>query len=426
MAHGSEQWEALNEKYHLLEQVEEHSFATITALEINQAQADYPALKFEPRLLTHFDNARQLPNLFTDNDLSILPVERGSYVIGRFNTFKTTPSNFSEMEVRTLPRLVELETLREEMLTNEAMGLNYALANGIIENFIEEELTATIAGRQSGGIWSYKIKSRNNYLDLQVRNPQIEVDGGYEGYKNIVLIEAKNTLVSQFNLRQLYFPYRTWKEKSKKSIRTVFATFDNGEVYLHEYVFPEYDVFSGMRTRSVRYQISDELISKDRVELLLKNTYVRPNGSRVSFPQANAIFRIISLIEYLALKGEATRQEISDDYGFHIRQSGYYGEAVEYLGFAEKIRGGFKTNQSGKYFANSPVRLRNLLIITSLCKKSVFRETLELCMLWDRVPEEYEVIEIIRKNVPDINYTTATRRASTVRSWMKWAVSVIR
>ena len=42
----------------------------------------------EARLMAKFDQSSQLPDMFKKNNFSILPISRGEYVIGNFQTYE--------------------------------------------------------------------------------------------------------------------------------------------------------------------------------------------------------------------------------------------------------------------------------------------------------------------------------------------------
>lgn len=427
MAKGSEQWQALQELYGILETVEQNSFALITAEQINQAQAHYPNLKFEARLLTHFDNSRQLPELFSQNGLCILPVQRGSYVIGHFNIFQNVDHEIEDIELKTLPALVELESIQEKNLANETMGLNFAFAHGITSDFIGDKLTATIAGRQNGGNWSYQIESGNTRIELQAENPQIEIDGGYEGLNEIVLIEAKNSLVKQFCLRQLYFPYRCWLSKSDKEIITVFAEINGGEVVLSEYAFPEPNLFKAVLLRSMRYRIASDVITRSELQRLIMNANVEPEPTNIVFPQANSLSRTIDLIEHLAETEETkSKFDIAEYYGFDDRQGDYYGNSAAYLGFVDKVASkGYKINQAGKDLCSIlTAKQKNIRIIEALLKHPVFMFAITRSLECNELLPIEEIAPIIELNT-NLTKGTPIRRASTVRKWVMWVMNVI-
>ena len=73
-----EAWEILFERHQIAQRVEEDGCFRISAAEINTVR--------EARLMAKFDQSLRLPEVFRRNRLSILPVTRGEYVIGPFET----------------------------------------------------------------------------------------------------------------------------------------------------------------------------------------------------------------------------------------------------------------------------------------------------------------------------------------------------
>jgi hypothetical protein len=57
---------------------------------------------------------------------------------------------------------------------------------------------------------------------IKVSSVQTEVDAGYEGKNQIVLIEAKNFNAANVIIRQLFYPYRQWQSRTKKKVVTLF------------------------------------------------------------------------------------------------------------------------------------------------------------------------------------------------------------
>jgi len=72
-------WKAIFDKYKILDEILKVGHVEISATKINEFR--------EARLMTKFDHKSQLPKLFADNNLSILPTSRGGYIIGTFETF---------------------------------------------------------------------------------------------------------------------------------------------------------------------------------------------------------------------------------------------------------------------------------------------------------------------------------------------------
>ena len=64
-------------------------------------------------------------------------------------------------------------------------------------------------------------------FNINVEGVQTEVDAGYEGKDQIVLIEAKNIKTKNVIIRQLYYPFRQWSIATGKKVTTIFFQKDN-------------------------------------------------------------------------------------------------------------------------------------------------------------------------------------------------------
>src|SRR6266498_2254888 len=80
-------WIKLFEQYNVLEEMRRLGVVRISASQINQFR--------EARLMTKFDHKVNLPQIFRDNNLSILPDSRGTYVIGCFDVYQNITSDAS-------------------------------------------------------------------------------------------------------------------------------------------------------------------------------------------------------------------------------------------------------------------------------------------------------------------------------------------
>lgn len=194
-------WETLFNKYNIISEIDKNGKFEISAKEINEVR--------EARLMTKFDHKVNLPKIFADNKLSILPITRGKYVISKFEAYTKFENINPEIVKVQFPEYIT--SIDYENITSEAMAINCAYVSGIIHDFVEdEELVPTVSGRMSSDEFNFEIKNTgiNNKMQIEIKNSQIEIDGGYEGIETLILIEAKNSISDDFIIRQLYYPYR--------------------------------------------------------------------------------------------------------------------------------------------------------------------------------------------------------------------------
>ena len=252
-------WEKLFAKYNILSEIEDKGFFQITAMAINEFR--------EARLATKFDHKRNLPELFKNNRLSILPITRGSYIISSFEAYKNL--NEINTEIIKMPFPEYIESIDYENITSEAIAINCAFVSGILLDFLEtDKLFPTVSGRMGSDEFSFYINNlnMNKEIEVMVSNSQIEVDGGYEGEDSLALIEAKNSISDDFLIRQLYYPFRLWDSRIKKTIRPIFMVYSNGIFTLYEYNFQEpYNYNSLILLKQKNYTLEQDFISLDEI-----------------------------------------------------------------------------------------------------------------------------------------------------------------
>jgi hypothetical protein len=136
---------------------------------------------------------------------------------------------------------------------SEMQHLDFAYAASLIRTFMEDEsLVLTIRGRKYTPAFSFKV---GNQIIMQ-ESVQTEVDAGYEGRNQVVLIEAKNSSTKNTIIRQLYYPFRQWQEYTRKQVKTLFFEKRGNFYSLWQYEFADvYDYNSIKLVKSQQYEI---------------------------------------------------------------------------------------------------------------------------------------------------------------------------
>lgn len=175
--------------------------------------------------MTKFDHKLNLPEIFVKNNLSILPITRGSYLIAPFDAYHNFERQSSEVSRFSFPE--HIHSIDYENISSESTALNCAYVSGILADFLEDDaLLPTVSGRMSSRDFAFQIDStiRSKSTLVKVANSQIEIDGGCEGADCLALIEAKNSISDDFLIRQLYYPFRLWESIIAKKVKPVFLT----------------------------------------------------------------------------------------------------------------------------------------------------------------------------------------------------------
>ena len=414
-------WESLFDKYNILDVVHNQGEFVISASQIKEFR--------EPRLMTKFDHKVNLPSVFARNNLAILPVTRGDYVISSFSAYKEFESPSDEVQRISIP--AHIQSLMPQFLVSEAIALNCANACGILSDFLEDdELVSTVSGRMSSGEFNFNIDTASGTKSIAVNNSQIEIDAAYEGIQYLSLFEAKRDLSDDFLVRQLYYPYRVWSNRVTKPVKPVFLIFSNGVFNLYQYQFSDPQSYNSLQlVKQKNYVIATEICLAD-IENLLKNV-VEVQEPVISFPQANSMTRIINLIELLYEK-PMTKQDITSEYAFDERQTNYYTDAGRYLGLIDKGHDDdrnilFQLSPQGKYIMGLEYKARQLAIVSQILSHKVFRETLKLHLQCGEMPDAQTIVQIMKgASLYNVKAdSTYFRRSSTIVGWVNWILSII-
>lgn len=414
-------WESIFDKYHILSEIERNEQFIISAKQIKEFR--------EPRLMTKFDHKVNLPQIFVDHNLSILPISRGDYIISSFCAYQEFAPPNANVQKISIP--AHIQSLMPQFLVSESIALNCASVCGILHDFLEDDsLVSTVSGRMGSGRFGFHINTFFGKKYITVDNSQIEIDAAYEGNKYLALFEAKMDLSDDFLIRQLYYPFRVWHNRVDKIVKPVFLIFSNGVFYLYQYQFEDPQNYNSLQlVKQKNYAITTKIHLRD-IENLLE-TVPPIQEPDISFPQADRMSRIINLIELLN-ETPMTKQDITSQYAFDERQTNYYTDAGRYLELIDKSYDNdgnslFQLSIQGQRIMKLKYRERQLAIIAQILKHRVFHEILKISLQYRVIPDKRTVIQIMKQShlyrvKADSTYL---RRSSTVIGWINWIMSTI-
>ena len=418
---ANEAWKVLIDKYNILEEVQENGCYHIKASQIKQFK--------ELRLMAKWDSTDALPKVLRDNKINILPDSRSSYVIGDFLLYQEIPileENVTQMAHVELP---DYESIDVNNISSEANAINVLLLTGILDDFLNtNNNVATFNGRMGTGEFEFVVDTtRNIKQKISVNNAQCEIDGGFENNDSVVIMEAKNVVHEDFHIRQLYYPYRLWKNKVNKPIRLVFSVYSNMIYRLFEYRFNILEDYSSIElVRTKNYSLQDTTITLDDLFRVRKDTLVKTDdnmdNSDVPFIQANSMERIISLLENM-YENPMTSQQIAELMDFEPRQSDYYYNAGKYLGLFEKVNEDKQRVVALTSLGNKVFKLnykeRQLKIVELILEHQIFSDLFDGMIKTGDMPNKKDIEDEMRAlHVCDEGQIV--RRASSIYGWLKW------
>lgn len=236
----------------------EHNFNEapfyITAEQIKRATSHFTRTnEREVRILCKQDFREDRPSVFIENDLFLLPVRNGEYAIVRGEGYVDIPS-LSATEIVKYNNKMDFRLDTSQVGNSEMQHLDFAYATSLVRTFLEDDtLVLTIRGRKYTPRFSFRVGGQR----INVEGVQTEVDAGYEGREQVVLIEAKNSHTNNVIIRQIFYPFRQWQYHTNKKVKTLFFEKRDGLYSFWEFDFTDPDDYNSIRlVKSGRFKIN--------------------------------------------------------------------------------------------------------------------------------------------------------------------------
>lgn len=415
-------WEEIFIEYNVLEEIKKNGAFIITADQIRKYK--------EPRLMAKFDYSKQLPSIFKDHKLGILPIKNGEYIIGEFSLFqKISNTGYEKVEIQKVTFPEFIETIDPDNIYSESNALNVASISGMFEEVFGEHLLETIQGKMRTNTFNFNIDAEDFslYSNIDINGVAIEIDGGYESKSKVVLVEAKNYLPDDFVIRQLYYPYRHWHDKVTKEIIPVFFAYENGIYNMFIYEFEDLYNYNSLKLKEIkRFIISNEKNEQLKFDFfnVIKLQEELPQDE-VPFPQADSFSKVIATLELID-NGINTAQLISKELDFDVRQGKYYIDALRYLNLVDRDQkyGEYRLTERGFETLNASInfKIRNRNLIIQILDHKPFYDVYRYYLENNEMPNKEYLKSIIRKYIPNMAEETVNRRASTLKGWIQWII----
>lgn len=210
--------------------------------------------QFEPRLLAYQPFLSSRPPIFKKNNLCILPLSNGEYMLTKDNIYMTLDYITDKESVVAVKK--NTDSLVLNIGNSESSSIDNIRYSGILERpeLLDEKITH---GPLLNGRHRCSFNFKLNKTEYEIKGVQYETDACYESENKILIIEAKssNKVIDSFNIRQLYYPYRAvydsinlskntveTKTKTKtKEIIPIFIHILNDIIYIWKYKFENYE-----------------------------------------------------------------------------------------------------------------------------------------------------------------------------------------
>lgn len=205
-------------------------------------------------MLCKHDRREDRPDIFQEKGLFILPIKNGIYAIIKGEGYLDIP----DIEKKTKVYNSSLDFALDTSLVgnSEMQHLDFAYASSLIRTFLKDDsLVLTIRGRKYTPAFDFMVGKQK----IEVKSVQTEVDAGYEGRNQVVLIEAKNSKSKNTIIRQLFYPFRQWQTYTQKKVNTLFFEKQDNNYLMWEFGFKDVNDYNSIYLiKSQRFEIIEK------------------------------------------------------------------------------------------------------------------------------------------------------------------------
>lgn len=421
-------WQTIFDECKIIEAVRKNGYFDISADDIKRIAGR------EPRIMVKWDSRQAVPEVFCKSNLGLISTSRKGYRIAPFNLYheiEVGKLNSEKIQSRQIPSW--MLSLGNELGERSEPGLlSSCYASGIIGEYAKapkSDVLPGIFGRLTTGKMSFTLGGIGEYLGKRVPvtcdGVQFEIDSSYESPEVMLIIEAKNCLLENFNMRQLYFPWYYLRGRIEKAIRPIFVMRSNEVISICEYEFTNAAEMDSIRFVSAhRYSFADTTITtSDLIDALAAMKQAKTANDNI-FPQADRMELVIDLCERLC-NAPAETEDIADGLAYVHRQGQYYAQAAKFLGLVENpTKTSHVLTKEGLRIFNLSYKKRQLELAKKILQYRVFSRCLDFALKNASLPDAETVATWIVEDKWPMNNTTAKRRASTVIGWTRWLINL--
>lgn len=215
------------------------SISLITSKQIKESKKTWKGKEsqFEPRLLCKKDNSKSRPDIFKINDISLISIKNGTYALIKENIY------IPLVKYVCVPNIIKNtnDSLILGIGDSETSMLDKMYYNGILSDIIGEKINY---GPLLGGKHYCTFDTIIGTETVTIKGSQYETDGCYETDNFVCIVEAKSIDCTDFNVRQLYYPFREVHNKigDKKQIISLFIYKDKKKIiHIHKFKWGNYE-----------------------------------------------------------------------------------------------------------------------------------------------------------------------------------------
>jgi len=194
--------------------------------------------QFEPRLLCKQDTYEKRPDIFKKHNLCILSVKNGEYLLTKTNIYHILDYNREGHDkIHNLKRnpnslVLQIGSSETSLIDNLRYSKMFETSD-----YLDEPIQF---GPLLNGRHRCTFTTKLGDKEIKIEGSQYETDSCYESENYILLIEGKGGNNDSFNIRQLYYPYRSIYDTvlNKKKIMPLYINNDkNNIIHIWSFTF---------------------------------------------------------------------------------------------------------------------------------------------------------------------------------------------
>ncbi|WP_024748248.1 type II restriction enzyme, partial [Levilactobacillus namurensis] len=213
-------WKILFDKYDIVKEVEDNGFYDISTKQMMRNK-DVVALWQQEhgskpipdnRNILKFDFSTDLPNIFKEYRLQIMPIGKNTYRIAPFDMYQPLPNK--TMPIMPITSPIKIASLDFNKITTEPNAQTVAEITGMLTYIFHDldsenrTVVGTLSGKNNVSNASFSVKSQisKTPITFDINTWQSETDGVYESDDSVLILESKMKFPKDFNIRQLFVP----------------------------------------------------------------------------------------------------------------------------------------------------------------------------------------------------------------------------
>lgn len=362
----------------------------------------------EPRLMAFINTEDDLPTIFRRYGVFVVPISRQEYAIIHGKGFEGDRQIDGSATIVATTFAFPVSVSQSQ---GESRYLDYAYSTGLISRFMErKQLIIGLRGRRTTS-FAFRV---DGSPQLSVKGAQIEVDGSFEDEQQLIIAEAKIGVPKSFNIRQLYYPFRTFEHNERdKTVRCLFLAYEPifAEYHFFEYAFADptdYESISLLKAEKFKVSATPDPLS----------TFAGQADPSKGAVQADDVSKIMKL-PFIIREGANDARKVAKYFAFDKRQSSYYRDAAQKLGLVELRGSTYVLTRTGEKYVNLPEEVRTKLFLKLLLEWPIPNAIIHKLASGYAVGRA-EIETMVKEYDRRISHSTVPRRAQSIIAWFRW------